>query len=196
MAVRALVRGFLLGRGPLKRTTDRLHVLCRVLLIASVVAAVPLAVALGAGMSASLHATAARQAAERHMETATLLADAPSADPATADGPGDGMVPALAAWPGPGGHLRHGRVLAPAGASMGTAVRIWVDTRGQVTTRPLPASDVTAQVVVAGSLIALSLPSGVAVLYLFAVWMIDAARDRRWEAEWATIEPLWAGRTG
>jgi hypothetical protein len=50
-------------------------------------------------------------------------------------------------------------------------------------------------VVVAGSLIALSLPSAAVVLYLFAVWGIDAARDRRWAAEWATIEPLWAGRT-
>jgi hypothetical protein len=26
--------------------------------------------------------------------------------------------------------------------------------------------------------------------------MLDAARDRRWTAEWETIEPLWAGRAG
>jgi hypothetical protein len=192
--MRALLRRFLLGHGPLKRTSDRLHLLSRLVLAASLIAAVPIAVAVGASMSRSLHATAALQAAERHQETATLLADAPTTDQATADGPMDGRVPALATWAGPNGHLRQGHVLAPAGARMGTAVRIWVDSRGAVTTRPLPASDVTTQVVVAGSLIALSLPSGVAVVHLFAVWAIDAARDRRWAAEWAAFEPLWAGR--
>jgi hypothetical protein len=193
--MRSLMRMFLLGSGPLKRSTDRLHVLCRVLLVLSAVAAVPIAIAVGSTMSASLHATAARQAAERHQATATLLADAPSIDQATTDAPADGQVLTSATWPGTGGHLRRGQVLAPAGAHMGTAVPVWVDSHGNVTARPLATSDITAQVVVAGSLIALSLPSAAVVLYLFAVWGIDAARDRRWAAEWATIEPLWAGRT-
>jgi hypothetical protein len=195
VAMRALVRRFLLGHGPLKRRSDRLQLLCRVLLLASALAAVPIAVAVGASVSGFLHATAARQAAERHQETATLLADAPAVDQATAEGPSDGLVLVLATWTAPHGHLRQGHVLAPAGSGIGTAVRIWVDARGAVTTRPLPASDVTAQVVVAGSFIAVSLPSTAVVLYLFAVWAIDGARERRWAAEWAVIEPLWAGRT-
>jgi hypothetical protein len=32
------------------------------------------------------------------------------------------------------------------------------------------------------------------VLHLLAVSLIDSSRDRRWAAEWASIEPLWAGR--
>jgi hypothetical protein len=168
----------------------------RLVLIASVLAAVPLGLAVGLSTSASLHAAAARQAAERHQETATLLDDAPRVDEATAEGPSDGRVLARATWAGPDGHPRRGLVPTPAGATAGSPVGIWVNSRGDATTRPLAAFNVEAQAIVAGALVALSLPSGVAILHLYAVWMLDAARDRRWTAEWAAIEPRWAGRTG
>jgi hypothetical protein len=44
-------------------------------------------------------------------------------------------------------------------------------------------------------MVALCLPSIVAILHLIAVRAIDAVRDRRWTAEWASVEPLWAGRS-
>jgi len=193
--MRALLRRFLLGHGPLKRTSDRLQALSRVLLLASMIAAVPMAVAIGCAESTSLHETAARQAADRHLATATLLTDAPASDQNTAEGPADGKVLTLATWASRDGSRHRGHVPAPAGAPVGTAVRVWIDTHGAVTSHPLPASDITAEVVVLGSLIALSLPSTAAVLHLFAVCALDSARDRRWTAEWASVEPLWAGRT-
>ena len=101
----------------------------------------------------------------------------------------------LATWPARDGSLHRGQVLAPAGAPVGSAVRVWVDARGDVTSRPLPASGITSQVMVAGGMVALCLPSIVAILHLIAVRAIDAVRDRRWTAEWAAVEPLWAGRS-
>jgi hypothetical protein len=193
--MRGLLRRFLLGHGPLKRTSDRLHALSRVILLASMVGAVPIAVAIGAAQSAALHETAARQAAERHLTTATLLADAPATGRNTAEGPADGQVLALATWAGRDGSRHRGQLWAPAGAPIGTAVRVWIDACGEVTSRPLPSADITAEVVVFASFIALSLPSGVAILHFFAVWAIDVARDRRWAAEWASVEPQWAGRS-
>ena len=195
-AMRALLRRFLLGHGPLKRTSDRLQAFSRLIMLASMIGAVPIAVAIGAAQSAALHATAARQAAERHLATATLLADAPATDRNTAEEPADGKVLTLATWASRDGSRHRGHVPAPAGAPVGTAVRVWIDTHGAVTSRPLPASDITAEVVVFASLIALSLPSGVAILHFFAVWAIESARDRRWTAEWASVEPVWAGRAG
>jgi hypothetical protein len=192
--VGTVVRRFLLGHGPLKRTSDRLHALSRVFVLASVVAAVSVAVVIGTALSASLHATAARQAAERHPQVATLLANAHSVDPATANGPADGQVLAPAVWAAPDGHVRTGRVPAPAGASAGSRVHIWVDRDGSVTARPLPSSDITVEVGVAAGMTALAMVSAATVLHLLAVSLIDSSRDRRWAAEWASIEPLWAGR--
>jgi hypothetical protein len=153
--MRFLLRRFLLGHGPLKRTSDRLHALSRLFLLAATVATVPAAVATGTTMATSLHATADSQAMARHQESAILLADAPTADQATA------------------------------GAPMGRAVPIWVDDAGNVTDPLLAASDVTAEAVVAATLIGVTLPMGATVLHLFAVRLIDFSRDRRWAAEWA-----------
>jgi hypothetical protein len=193
--MRTLLRRFLLGHGPLKRASDRLHALCRVVLLASCLAAVPVPVAVVSSLSAALHRTAALQAAQRQLATATLLADAPATDRNTVQGPADGQVLTLATWPARDGSLHRGQVLVPAGAPVGSAVRVWVDARGDVTSRPLPASDITSQVMVAGGMVALCLPSIVAILHLIAVRAIDAVRDRRWTAEWASVEPLWAGRS-
>lgn len=194
--MRSLVRRFLLGHGPLKRRSDRLQALSRLLLLAAVVATVPVAVATGTTLAASLHTTADRQAADRHQQVATLLADAPAVDQATAEAPADGQVLALATWAAPDGHARTGRVTAPAGSHAGSTVRIWIDRGGSVVAEPLPDSDITAEAATAGSLVAVTLPMVAALLHVFAVWLIDRSRDRRWAAEWASIEPLWAGRTG
>jgi hypothetical protein len=193
--MRSLLRRFLLGHGPLKRTSDRLHALSRLFLLASATATLPAAVATGTAMATALHATADHQATERHQQSAILLADAPKVDQATAEAPADGRVLALATWAAPDRQLRKGHVLVPAGAPTGRVVRIWVDRAGTTTDPPLAGSDVTAEAVVAATLIGLTLPTGAAVIHVLAVRLIDRSRDRRWTAEWASIEPLWAGRT-
>lgn len=157
---RHLAHRFLLGTGPLKRTTDRLHV------------------------------TAHAQAATRMQRTATLLSDAPAAS-----GPDGGGVLTRAEWPGPHGRVMTGDVIAPNGDPTGSAVTIWVDRAGRITTEPLRAEDIAMQSSLLGFLAALALPALLLLLHLLVVWLLDRARSRRWAAEWATVEPLWAGRT-
>jgi hypothetical protein len=184
-------RWLLLGAGPLKRTTDRLHALSRLVLLLSLLAALPLGVAADRAVSTALHRTADAQATGHARRTATLLADAP-----VATSPDDDLVFAPAAWTGSPGRIVTGRVLAPSGASLDSTVTVWVDSRGAITTPPLGSSDVTAESVLSGVLAALGLPLIVCLVHLLVVHLLDRARLRRWTAEWAAIEPLWEGRTG
>lgn len=188
---RSLTRRLLLGSGPLKRTSDRLHALSRLGVFAAVLAAIPVAVVVGLAVASLMRATAAAQAAARTQHIATLLADAPAA--ASSD---DGEVPATAGWTGPSGRFLTGTVLAPGGAAAGTRVTVWLDDRGQVTEPPLTDGDVTAEGATAGLLTAIALPTLAALVHLCVVHQLDRARLRRWTAEWASVEPLWAGRTG
>jgi hypothetical protein len=87
-------------------------------------------------------------------------------------------------------------VLAPSGTRAGGTVRVWTDSRGRITTPPLREEDIPAQAVVAGVIAALALPILAALGHLAAVELLDRARLRRWTAEWASVEPLWAGRIG
>lgn len=187
---RSLIRRLLLGAGPLKRTTDRLHALSRIVVLAALLAAVPVGCAVGGTVSGLLHATAQSQAAARTERTATLLADAPVAS--SADG---GDVVARAQWLGPHGRTLSGRVLAPSGATAGSTVTVWVDRAGRITSEPMRSGDIAVQSFTAGLVAALGLPCLVLLLHLLAVQLLDRARFRRWSAEWATVEPLWAGRT-
>jgi hypothetical protein len=186
---RHLGRRLLLGSGPLKRGSDRLHALSRLAVLGSVLAAVPVGILVGLLASSFLHGTARAQAAARTERTATLLAAAPVASP---DG---GDVVARAEWHGSGGQPDLGSVLAPSGAPAGTTVTVWLDARGRITTPPLRGEDITAQSVVAGALTAIALPTLVALLHLLVVHALDRGRLRRWAEEWASVEPQWAGRT-
>lgn len=184
------VRRLLLGAGPLKRTTDRLHALSRVVVLAAMLAAVPVGVAVAGRVAGVLHATAAVQTATRTERVATLLADAP-----VASGTDGGEVLAHGQWLGPSGRAVTGRVLASSGAVAGSTVTVWVDRAGRITEPPMRADDIAVQSFAAGTVAALGLPCLVLLLHLLAVQLLDRARLRRWTAEWSTVEPLWAGRT-
>lgn len=184
---RHLVRRLLLGAGPLKRTTDRLHALSRVVVLAAALVAVPLGVAVDATVSSMLHQTAHAEAAARTTRTATLLTAAPEAT----DG---GDVLARGQWPGPDGRTMTGRVFAPSGASAGSTVTVWVDHTGRLTTEPVRDGDIAVQSITSGIVAGLCLLCLVLLLHLLVVHLLDRTRLRRWGVEWASIEPLWAGR--
>jgi hypothetical protein len=184
------LRRLLLGAGPLKRTTDRLHALSRVLVLLAVLAAVPAGVAVGAAVAGALHGTVHAQAATHIARTATLLTEAP-----VVSSPDGGDVLAPAQWRGPHGRLMTGEVSAPSGDPAGSAVTIWVDRAGRLTGAPLSDEDIAAQSITAGIVAALAVPVLVLLAHLGVVRLLDRARLRRWTAEWASVEPLWAGRT-
>jgi hypothetical protein len=175
-------RRFTLGSGPLKRTSDRLQFLSRLLLVLFALAVVPLGALVAVDASGHLQAAAREQAAARSLVTATLLADA---------GGQDGTVRVTATWATADGVPHAGRVPAPAGSRAGTVVRVWVDRSGAVTGPPMGDGDVAADTI-AAVILGPGVLLGLAGLgHLGLVAALDRRRLRRWAADWAEVEPLW-----
>jgi hypothetical protein len=72
-----LLRRFTLGSGPLKRGSDRLELLARVLLVCSLLTATSISLAVATATHTQARAQAVAQAADRHRVTARLLEDVP-----------------------------------------------------------------------------------------------------------------------
>jgi hypothetical protein len=184
-----LLRRFTLGSGPLKRASDRLECLARLLLVCSLLTAVPISLAVVTTTYVQARATATAQAADRHRVTARLLEDVPATAGQDWRSPGQDQVTAV--WTDPAGIEHRVTVPVPPSTRAGTTVSLWTDRNGNRTTRPLSHGDVVGQ---AGG-------QGIvtfAVLSLIA-WgayrsfrtLLDRNRFRRWAAEWAVVEPVW-----
>ena len=73
---RRVVRWFTLGSGQLKRGSDRLQVMARVLLVCALTMSAPVALAVGSAVHAQARSEADAESAARHQQQATLLEDA------------------------------------------------------------------------------------------------------------------------
>jgi hypothetical protein len=191
-----LVRGLGFDRNPLRRGTDRVEAVLRLILVILLVAGVP-AAAVAVGRSAdhqALHQAQAQRAA-KHQVTATLLGDSPAiGSPNPYSSVQGSWVPAR--WQRAGHPPRTGMVFAVAGARKGSTVRIWTDPAGAITDPPLGRRDVVGDVMVAVMTTCL-----VSWLVLLAAWALarralDRRRLRAWEAEWRASGPLWSGHRG
>jgi hypothetical protein len=185
------LRRFALGSGPLKRTSDQLQFLARVLLVCSLVTAIPVALVVASVVHVQALTEATAQSLERHQVDAELVADPPILTSVGADVP---QTPrATAVWPGPSGREHTGLVAVPTGARAGSTVPIWIDRDGDLTTRPLDSGGAVARAagMAAGTYL---LISALAVtVYLAFLAALDRSRLRRWAAEWAVTEPVWTG---
>jgi hypothetical protein len=184
-----VLRRFALGSGPLRRGSDRLQFLARVLLVGIVLAAVPVSLAVGTAVHTQARAEAAVDAAVRHRVVARLLEAPPRlTDEVWVAG---GRERGTAVWTDPAGLEHRGPVSVPARAAAGHTVLIWVDGDGNRTRPPLSASDVRNRAVGQG----FATLCGISVLgvggYLWARALLDRSRSRRWAVEWATVEPVW-----
>lgn len=188
-----LARWLGFDRNPLRRGTDRVEAVLRLILIILLVAVIPAAaVAVGrwAGHQA-LHRAQLERATDR-LVTAVLLENAPASgwpDPYTS-------VPTAwvrARWQPPGQPPRTGDVQAPVGARTGSTVRTWIDPSGAVTDPPLDYRVIVGDVWLA--VMATLIGSGLLLLAAGALArrMLDRRRLRAWEAEWRTRGPLWSG---
>lgn len=190
---RALLR-FTLGSGPLKRRSDRVQALARLLLVLTVLAAAPLAVLATGIARGHLAAAAAAQAAQRH-EGRAVVARNTRAAPSDA---GDGSVSIVSAdvtWAGVGGAVRHGALLVPAGTVAGTAVAVWVDNgSGDLTTSPLDQGTVSSSSIAIGVVALFAVPMTVWGAYCLLCAVLDAHRGRRWAQDWARVEREWRMR--
>ena len=191
LRLRRAGRLFTLGSGPLTRGSDRLEFAWRILLTLTLLLAAPLGVIAGRAVAAGLDATAQHQAHTRTQERATLLRDA-AARP-SAGGLG---VSTSATWPGPDGRAHVGTVAAPPGARAGSPVDIWVDRSGRPAEPPMSHDAVVDQALVAGAVTFFGVVIAGLSLHLIVLGLLARQRNRRWEAGWQAVEPLWVSRFG
>jgi hypothetical protein len=183
------LRRFTMGSGPLKRTSDRLQFLARLLLVCSLATAIPVALVVASVVHAQALTEATAQSLERHQVDAEVVADPPVIASVADDLPRALRAPAV--WRPPSGGEHGGLVVVPAGARAGSIVPIWVDQDGDLTTRPLDGDGVVtraADMAVGTYVLTSSLAVGVYLAFLVA---LDHSRLRRWAADWAVTEPVW-----
>jgi hypothetical protein len=186
------LRSFTLGSGPLKRTSDRIELLARVLLVCGLAMAIPVALVVASVTHTQVVAETRAQSLARHQVDADLVADPVVATRAAEDVPPTSRAPAV--WSGPSGEEHTGALVVPAGAAVGSTVPIWVDRDGELTTRPLDRGAAVARAVAMAVGTYLCLSSLAAGGYLAVGASLDRSRLRRWAAEWAVIEPEWTRR--
>ncbi len=180
-------------RTPLRRGTDRVEAVLRLVLIILLVAVIP-AAAVAVGRWAdhqALHRAQLERATDR-LVTAVLLENAPASgwpDPYTSVQ----TAWVRARWQPPGQPPRTGDVQAPVGARTGSTVRTWIDPSGAVTDPPTDRRAIVGYVFLA--VMATCQVSW--LVLLVAVLLVRRALDRRrlnaWEAEWRASGPLWSG---
>ena len=185
------VRAFTLGRGPLKRGSDRVQFAARLVLVLIVLVSVPVALAAGTAVHERLQSVAEQQAAERIPVTAVALEDAQPVPEARSGG---GRLETTVRWTAPDGTSTEGRVRAPAGTHAGDPVDAWTTPDGRPAAAPLTTLQVMRSTIVlvtlgwAGSVLL------VGTAYAALRWLLDRQRDRRWTRERAAIEPTWSRR--
>jgi hypothetical protein len=187
-----LLRRFTLGSGPLKRSSDRLEFVARVLLVCSLLTAVPIGLAVGTAAHTHAVAQVTAQAADRNRVTARLLDDVPT--PVGDASSGSDGAWATAVWTDPAGIEHWFSVPVPASARAGDPVSLWIDRDGNRTTRPLSDEDVTGQAVGQGALTFALLSLIAAGAYRSVRRLLDRSRLHRWAADWAVVEPVWTRR--
>jgi hypothetical protein len=181
------VRGLWPDRNPLRRTLDRAEAAVAGGLVIAFLAGAPLA-AVAAGHAAyDIGArTAHAQQAAWHQVPAVLLATAPAA------GLRQYQVTVPARWTAPDGTRHTGTILSAPLAKAGTAVMVWVDAAGQLTSGPpLQMSQVRSQ----AALAVILTPVALGFVLLCAGLTIHAWLGRRrlasWDRDWQVTEPHW-----
>ena len=189
---RRAVHAFTLGSGPLKRRSDRLQLLGRIVVVLAVVTAPGLAVAAATATTAHLESVAAAEAADRHASRALLLQDAPARNrQEQAEYPPVPTVPTPGQWITPDGAVHEGLVRVPPGTRAGTSVPVWVASDGELTGAPLRREGIEGSAMAVGALVVAGVPVAVWTLYFFLCFALDARRERDWEKGWAAVEPVW-----
>jgi hypothetical protein len=184
------IRRFTLGSGPLKRGSDTVEYLSRLLVLLLVLASVPVALTAGTVLRSDLAALARQQAGERTQVAAVATADALARD----DVPPRARVPVPARWTSPGGTPVEGDVPAHPSVRAGDTLTVWTTADGRRADEPMTPSEVWHSTLV---LVAVGWVGGlgsVVLLHASLCRLLERRRDRRWTREWARVEPTWSRR--
>ena len=185
---RRACRWFLVGKGSLKRGTDRLEMVFHLFLLLAVLSAVPAGLMTGSAIERSDAAVAAQQAHSRHQVQAVALADAQVADGA----PADAAEVTTVAWPGLKGRQTTAVISVEPAVRTGDHVPIWVTIRDRkLSDPPLSGSDVRATAAWVGIMTGLGIILIGLLLVCASRRALDARRFRQWEADWQAVEPVW-----
>jgi len=90
------------------------------------------------------------------------------------------------------GHARTGDVPAPAGASVGTTVKVWLNGAGKVQAPPLSAAGASNRILIAALYTLAGLTALLTVATLVTRWVLDRKRIASWETGWLSVEPQWS----
>lgn len=139
--------------------------------------------------------TFARQRADREPVRAVVLADAPRTAGVRGSVYNDRAL-AKVRWTAADGSLRTGSTLVEAGREAGSAVTVWTNRQGDVTTRPPGPSDAAVEAGLLGAGAALALSGLVIGAGATVRWRLDRRRIAGWGTEWAMVGPQWGHKTG
>jgi hypothetical protein len=180
-----------LDHNPLRRRSDRMQTFVMAVLLA--------AFAVGSPISVIAVSHIARTATVRAEQTQQGWRRVPAvllqASPKSA-----GMYQSAtfawvqAKWKAPNGTVHVGDVLAASGTKAGAAVRIWIDSAGNLTTTPLNSTQMVDRVIAA--VVFAPIVLGIVLLSVAAIVRRAFERRRiiRWEIAWEAIEPQWTHR--
>jgi hypothetical protein len=172
-------------RNPLRRASDRLESLLKLVTVAAVAASVVLAVQLGEASYHDGHRSAAAHHARYQQVPAVLQVDAPAAAP----GPAPRM--ARASWIGPGGHTHTAPIPVDSGAKAGHQITISTDAHGDVVSPPPTGDDIVLSAAATGIGVLLGTFAVTAVAAGGAWHALNAARTRRLGLEWQEVATRW-----
>ncbi|GHH05859.1 hypothetical protein [Streptomyces rubradiris] len=181
---------------PLCRATDLAEAwLALVALLLIAVAAPVTGWLTGRAAQDSLQRSARQQQHTRHLVTATVVRELggtlPEADPESSSAR-ESHSRVLAYWRAPDGTRRHGPVLADLKSPhRGDHFRLWTDSRGRMTTRPLDAATATTHAALAGLGAALLTAALVETGRRVTVWRLVQRRYARWDQAWERAGPDW-----
>jgi hypothetical protein len=99
-------------------------------------------------------------------------------------------------WTGSDGVTRTGHALVRAGLPTGSAVTVWQDERGALTTKPIGPTESAIEAGLFGTAAAVALSGLVFGTGALARWRLDRRRLEQWDSEWALFGPRWDQKTG
>lgn len=190
MRTRGLARRLLVGTGPLKRVSDRIEMVFRLLLMAAVMAAAPVGILQATTIYDDEAEVSPQEARDHQAVRAVVVADPPAADAL----PAEALVTVPVAFTAPDGTPVRAAVPVWATTRAQDRITVWVSVHGRLTGPPEERPRSVARAVWEGTLIGLTLPVAAWTLLGWAHVVLEARRLRQWRAEWVTVEPLWTYR--
>jgi hypothetical protein len=188
-ATRRMIRWIGFDRNPLRRRSDRVQTVFRLLAVAAALVALPLTIAVGAHVAGVENREARQQSGNRHLVTAvTTTAAASPAGYYNSD-----KATASVRWAY--GGVAHTAVLAvDQGTAIGTSELLWVDSAGLPAAPPLSVYQAIGDGVFAGIGLAAGATAVLISVSALVALRLNRVRAAAWASEWALIEPRWAGR--